>query len=177
MYSFVGIDRWRFGGLRGTQRPNMGAGDLQNTAMERRDGAALGNPYPQSSCTCQVGVGRLQLQRIAVETTLRGAARSRQLPTATRVIWERAMGCRGAPRHATSAARAARPPAARIRAHAHHHVAKKLCTTHRGALMSQLTSEARCSLKPREAPECYEFSIRIGALPMDFRTEARVEMR
>ena len=126
MYSFVGIDRWRFGGLRGTQRPNMGAGDLQNTAMERRDGAALGNPYPRSSCACQVGVGRLQLQRIAVETTVRGAARSRQLPTATRVIWERAMGCRGAPRRATSAARAARPPAARIRAHAHHHVAKRL---------------------------------------------------
>ena len=128
LYSFVCIDRWRFGGLRGTQRPNMGAGVLQNTAMERRDGAALGNPYPRSSCACQVGVGRLQLQRIAVETTVRHAAWSKQLPTATRVIWERAMGCRGAPRHATSAARAARPPAARIRAHAHHHVAKRLYT-------------------------------------------------
>ena len=168
------IDRWK---KRCAQAPSTGSADPQNTAMEHRNDAARGYPYLQPSCTCQVGVGRAQLQRIAVETTLRGAARSRQLPTATRVIWERAMGCRGAPRRATSAARAARPPAARIRAHGHHHVAKKLCTTHRGALMSQLTSEARCSLKPREAPECYEFSIRIGALPMDFRTEARVEMR
>ena len=148
LYSFVGIDRWRFGGLRGTQRPNMGAGDLQNTAMERRDGAALGNPYPRSSCACQVGVGRLQLQRIAVETTLRSAARSRQLPTATRVIWERAMGCRGAPRRATSAARAARPPAARIRAHGHHHVAKKLCHHASWAPHVSTHKRARCSLKP-----------------------------
>ena len=117
------IDRWK---KRCAQAPSTGAADQQNTAREQRDSASRGFPYLQPSCTCQVGVGRVQLQRIAVETTLRGAARSRQLPTATRVIWERAMGCRGAPRRATSAARAARPPAARIRAHAHHHVAKKL---------------------------------------------------
>ena len=132
------IDRWK---NRGSRAPPIRAADLHNTAREQRDGAALGNPYLRPSCACQVWVGRVQLQRIAVETTLRGAARSRQLPTATRVIWERAMGCRGAPRRATSAARAARPPAARIRAHGHHHVAKKLCTTYRGALMSQQPSE------------------------------------
>ena len=119
------IDRWK---NRGSRAPPIRAADLHNSVREQRDGAALGNPYLRPSCACQVGVGRVQLQRIAVETTLRGAARSRQLPTATRVIWERAMGCRGAPRRATSAARAARPPAARIRAHAHHHVAKRLNT-------------------------------------------------
>ena len=119
------IDRWK---KRCAQAPSTGSADPQNTAMEQRDGAALGNPYLRSSCACQVGVGRVQLQRIAVETTVRRAGWSRQLPTATRVIWERAMGCRGAPRRATSAARATRPPAARIRAHAHHHVAKRLYT-------------------------------------------------
>ena len=62
------------------------------TAMEQRGGAARGFPYLQPSFTCQVGVGRVQLQRIAVETTLRGAARSRQLPTAARVICEHATG-------------------------------------------------------------------------------------
>ena len=161
----------------GCRAPPIRAADLHNTAREQRDGAALGNPYLRPSCACQVGVGRVQLQRIAVETTVRHAGWSRQLPTATRVIWERAMGCRGAPRRATSAARAARPPAARIRAHAHHHVAKKLCTTHRGALMSQQPSERGALSSPTRARECYQFSVRIGALPTDSRTEARVEMR
>ena len=168
------IDRWK---NRGSRAPPIRAADLHNTAREQRDGAALGNPYLRPSCACQVGVGRVQLQRIAVETTVLRAGWFRQLPTATRVIWERAMGCRGAPRRATSAARATRPPAARIRAHAHHHVAKKLCHHASWGPHVSTHKRARCSLKPREAPECYEFSIRIGALPMDSRTEARVEMR
>ena len=67
-------DEWKKRCAQAAQAPSTGAGDLQNTAMEQRDGAALGNPYLRSSCACQVGVGRVQLQRIAVETTVRHAA-------------------------------------------------------------------------------------------------------
>ena len=110
------IDRWERGCA---QAPSTGAADLQSTAREQRDGAARGFPYLQPSFTCQVGVGRVQLQRTAVETTLRGAARSRQLPTAARVIWEHAMCCRGQTQCPQSACRASWPSRHHRRQRAH----------------------------------------------------------
>ena len=43
--------------------------------------------------------------------------------------------------------------------------------------MSQQPSERGALSSPTRARECYQFSVRIGALPTDSRTEARVEMR
>ena len=110
------IDRWK---KRCAQAPSTGSADPQTTAMEHRNDAARVSPYLQPSCTCQVGVGRVQLQRIAVETTLRGAARSRQLPTAARVVWEHAMCCRGQTQCPQSACRASWPSRHHRRQRAH----------------------------------------------------------
>ena len=147
------IDRWK---KRCAQAPSTGAADQQNTAREQRDSASRGFPYLQPSCTCQVGVGRAQLQRIAVETTLRGAARSRQLPTAARVIWEHAMCCRGQTQCPQSACRASRPRRHRRRLRAHEGViTARACVVVAHAVLCCKSRDSPL-LRPRRAASATE---------------------